>query len=144
MNNGHHPKRELQYVALEQTEEAWDELRKFFVGTRGFIPPPSLGTAAVAKTDTGKIVSGVVLQMLPYIGPLKVDPEWEARVDFRALKRVIDNSFTKRGTSPLIIQGYVGMISDPRVANIAEFAGMRRINPIVLIEDFNESDGIPV
>ena len=124
-NNGHHEYHVIRYSQMEQTEENWDRLRAFMADTKGFIPPAHLGVAAIAEVD-GELVGGLILQMIPYAGPLHVAPSWRTRVDITALKQVIDSTFKATGNA-LIVQGYVVMTDDEAVARIAEKAGMKRL-----------------
>jgi hypothetical protein len=129
-NNGHTEYHVVRYTQMEQTEENWDRLREFMKDTKGFIPPAHLGVAAIAEVD-GELVGGLILQMIPYAGPLHVAPSWRNRVDITALKRVIDGAFKATGNA-LIVQGYVVMTGDEAVARIAEGAGMKRLPCITL------------
>lgn len=136
---------ELNYRMLPQTEADWQRLRGFFHGTPGFLPPTHLGMAAVAETKDNEIVGSVVLQLLSYMGPFKIREDHQGKVDYITLKSLIDGSFEHKGKSALIIPGYVAMTGDERVAKLAQFAGMKRIGPIVLIEEFDpQENGIPI
>lgn len=135
---------ELTYSAIEQTEEAWADARSFFSGAPGFVPPASFGLGAVAKNQSNEIVSGLILQILPYLGPFKTRDDYQGKVDYSRLKSIIDGTFSKGKFPSLIIQGYVAMTADERVAKLAEFAGMKRIHPIVLIQNLMEQDCIPL
>jgi hypothetical protein len=137
-------KEELSYEGIKPTKEAWDELREFFKGTKGFVPPPGLGEAAIARNPDGKIVSALVIQLCPYMGPLKTEEGYQGHVDFRQLKEIIDNNFSKGMKESLIIQGYIVLTSDERIAKLAEFNGMTRIHPKVLIQNLEAKDGVPV
>jgi hypothetical protein len=128
----------LSYRLLPQTTSDWMRLRKFFEGEKGFVPPVHLAMASVAETADGDIAGAVVLQMVSYLGPLKIDSRWTGKVDYVRLKDPIDETF-RQGMKPhLIMQGYVAITADQRVAEIAELAGMtRRPEAILLIQEFN-------
>jgi hypothetical protein len=144
MNNGHREGTPLFYRQLPQTEEDWTRFREFMKHSKGFIPPARLGVAAIADTMEGEIVAGLVLQMVPYLGPYYIAPKWRGHVDPKQLTRVIDSTFTSPGPGSLIIQGYVAMTSDEAVARIAEGTGMTRLeNCITLIRNIDKDRPIP-
>lgn len=147
-NNGFHQHHVITYRALPQTAEDWARLHLFMRDVKGYVPPPQLGVASVAETDTGEIVGGLVLQMAPYLGPFKVAEDWRGRVDYVALKKVIDACYkpAKEGFfGPLIIQGYMALTDDERIARMAETAGMKRLaNCIVLVQTVSEQNGVPI
>ncbi|HXP82560.1 MAG TPA: hypothetical protein VN976_21860 [Verrucomicrobiae bacterium] len=130
---------ELRYGLLPQTTEDWARLRKFFQGERGFVPPTHLGMASVAETPEGEIAGAVILQMVSYLGPFKIDPRWTGLVDYAKLKEPIDETFRKGLKPHLVIQGYVAITSDERIARIAEVAGMeRKRDAVLLVQEFGE------
>jgi hypothetical protein len=120
----------ITYRKIEQTDEEWARLREFMKGVKGFIPPTHLGVAAVAEEE-GEIVGAVILQMVPYLGPLKISEEYEREVSYTELRKQIDSMFDGKGDA-LIMQGYFAVTDDPRVARIAEFAGLEKLNCITL------------
>lgn len=129
----------LSYRLLPQTVPDWMRLRKFFEGTRGFIPPIQLGMAAVAETGEGEIVAGAILQMVSYLGPFKIDSRWTGKVDYAKLKAEVDSVYQKNPQKALIIAGYVAMTTDEAVARLAESAGMiRQHGTILLVQEFND------
>jgi hypothetical protein len=130
---------ELSYRLLPQTVPDWTRLRKFFEGERGFVPPPHLGIASVAETPAGEIAGAVILQMVSYLGPLKIDPRWVRQVNYASLKAPIDETFRNGNKPHLILQGYVAITSDWRIARVAELAGMaRKSEAILLVQEFGE------
>lgn len=147
-NNGNHEHQIITYKTLPSTDSDWNKLRVFMSDTKGYVPPRQLGVASVALTESGDIIGGLVLQPVSYLGPFKVHPDWRGHVDYVALKQVIDDCYkpTKPGIfGPLIIQGYVALTDDERIARMAEFAGMTRMkNCIVLVQNIDEKNGVPI
>lgn len=133
--NGH--KQSLLYRLI--TKEEWEpRLTPIFRELNKFMPPAELAVASVAE-DGDRIVGMVALQMVSYLGPLWIDPEYARTVDYRALKAPIDEIYRKNPNKPLIISGYVAMTSDERIARIAEMAGMRReTKAILLVQEFGD------
>lgn len=116
---------------------------------RGYVPPRQLGLAAVAETESGRMVGGLVLQMCPYLGPFKIDPAFRGHIDYIALKQAIDSCYKPKDSGffgPLIIQGYVALTDDERISRMAENAGMERIkNAIVLVQRItDDKEGVPI
>src|SRR5271154_6348962 len=141
----------LRYRALpnydltkDGNERYWEKMREFFKGQPGFIPPMALGTAAIALNDDNDIVAAGILQMVTYMGPIRIAPDYRNEVDFMAMKKILDGTFSAGKRGSLIIQGYIALTADERQAQLAEFCGMKRIKPIVLIQNFLDTDQIPV
>jgi hypothetical protein len=137
MSTGTVRSEKLFYRLLPQTEPDWQRLRAFFEGKPGFIPPIQLGTASVAETADGEIVGAVIVQPVSYMGPLSIDPDWTGQVDYAALKAPIDDIFKNGNKTHLIIQGYIVLTTDERIARIAEMSGMdRKPEAILLVQTF--------
>lgn len=141
--NGHRAGIPIFYRELPQTDEDWKRLRTFLVDVKGFIPPTHLGVAAVAERDDGKIVGALVLQMVPYLGPFKIDEDYQGYVKPENLKAVVDGTFRAKGESALIVRGYLALTDNESVARIAEKAGMRRLDCITLVETLDKERPIP-
>jgi hypothetical protein len=134
MNNGH--KNSLLYRLI--VKQDWDRLAPIFQQINKFMPDRELAIASIAE-DGPDIVAMTCLQMVSYIGPLWIDQKYTNKVDYRALKAPIDEVYKKSTNKPLIIQGYVAMCGDERIARIAEMAGMRREpNAILLVQEFGD------
>lgn len=149
INNGNANHEIINYRVLPSTDGDWARLKQFMADVRGYIPPRQLGLAAVAETERGKIVGGLVLQMCPYLGPFKIDPEFRGHIDYIALKKIIDSCYKPKDSGifgPLIIQGYVALTDDERISRMAENAGMERLhNAIVLVQKISdEKEGVPI
>jgi hypothetical protein len=128
---------ELEYRILEPKE--WDKLRQFFEGENAFVPPPELGVASVAVSN-GELAASLVLQMVSYLGPLKVREGCESRINYRRLKANIDNIFKSGKRGPLIINGYIALPQKREVAELAKATGMQELTPpAVLVECFDEA-----
>ena len=135
-------KETISYGLMPHFPENWDKLREFFRGEPAFIPDPELGVASVATLPTGEVVGGLILQMVSYMGPFKVHPLYAGAVDYVKLKRLIDEKFKNGRGSNLIINGYIVLTADERIAKMAEIAGMeRKPECITLVQTF---DGAPI
>jgi hypothetical protein len=142
---------QLRYDSIPNaglTKEAnvryWDELREFFSGQPGFIPPMGLGAASIAVNENDELVAAGVMQLVTYLGPIRIREDYRNKVDFMAMKKLMDGTFSQGKRGSLLIQGYIAMTADERVAKLAEFVGMKRIHPIVLIQNFLDKDQIPL
>src|ERR1700688_2993059 len=134
MNNGH--KTSLLYRLI--TKQEWDRLTPIFQGMNKFMPPAELAVASIAEAD-GEIAAMVALQMVSYMGPLYINPKYTNLVDYKSLKAPIDAVYSKSTTKPLIVQGYLVLTSDERIARIAEMAGLvRKPEAILLIQEFGK------
>jgi hypothetical protein len=68
-----------------------------------------------------------------------VDERYANKINYRLLKEPIDNIFKQSANKPLIIQGYIALTADERIARIAEGAGMeRKKEAILLVQNFGE------
>ncbi len=134
---------EICYKLLPQ--EQWERLRPIFDELKMFMPPAPLAVASIAESE-GQLIGILVLQMVPYAGPLWIHPDWRGKVDYVALKKTLDKVFPQEGNGKLLINGYVVMTGDERIAKMAEISGMRRLDCITLFQGFGEanvlSDGL--
>ncbi len=106
------------------------------------MPPAELAIASIAE-DGNEIVAMTCLQMVSYIGPLWINEKYANRVDYKALKAPIDAVYSKSTTKPLIVQGYLALTSDERIARIAEQSGMiRKPEAILLVQEFGSEHTI--
>jgi hypothetical protein len=135
-------KEHLTYRLLPQ--EDWPKLVEFFKGEKGFVPPRELGVASVAQDDMGNIVGAMVLQLVSYLGPFKIDSSHTGEVNYLRLKEGIDELFKSGKRSPLIIKGYIVMTDDPKIAKMAEFSGMEKCDCATLVQLFERDDTLRV
>jgi hypothetical protein len=130
-------KGKIEYRLLRQDE--WPKLVKFFEGEKGFVPPKEIGVASCAFDEAGNIVGALILQMVSYMGPLKIEPGYTGTVNYMRMKDGIDELFRNGKRSPLIIKGYIVMTEDEHIARMAEVAGMERAECVTLIQRFGEN-----
>lgn len=97
----------------------------------------------MVETPNDEIVGAAVLQMVPYLGPFKIHPDWRGRVNYLRIKQDIDGQFGKVGGSPLIIQGYIALTDDDQLIAMAETAKMKRLACVTFLNEIEEENGLP-
>jgi hypothetical protein len=74
---------------------------------------------------------------------LFVNQKYAGKVDARSLIAPIDAVYSKSSKKPLIIQGYIAVCDDERIARLAEMAGMtRKPEMVLLVKEFGEEHAI--
>lgn len=97
--------------------EEWDRLHGITQAGGFIVPDPSIGCAAVAEDDEGRIVAVLFFQLAAHMEPLIIE---RPGVNFLRLQQIIEDQVR----SALSGMAYYAMSNTPETARMCEKAGM--------------------
>lgn len=96
-----------------------DKINAVFIENGGDPPNPALSVVRVAENEVGEVVGLAVLQLVPHLEPVWIDPEYRAKVSWREFQTAIEGLFDKEAGG-----GYYTFASNPRVEKLCRRSGM--------------------
>lgn len=107
----------ITYRWLEPEEI--ETLRPIFEDNGGELPSPQFSQIYGALNDAGKVVGFHVLQLIPHLEPMYIEPDYRAKVNWREFQRGIEAVIS--GVEYYIFPG------NDRVANLCKRGKMEEV-----------------
>lgn len=106
---------DIVYRCIDPSE--WARLIPLF-NRRGFpLPHPKMSTAAVAEVAEGPMVGAWILQLVPHMEPLVVDPDWQGKVAVERLYKLLDE---RAAMMSKYVDGYIISTTSDDYAKVFE------------------------